>query len=67
MTECPNEHPRRRYVKVAEAASYADCGEWAIRKMLAHGQLTKYRIGPSAGAVRVDLNELDEAMHPEKG
>jgi excisionase family DNA binding protein len=51
---------RRRYAKVADAATYLDVNQATIRTMLADGRLTAYRLGPRV--LRVDLNEVDAAM-----
>ncbi len=57
--------PRRRYVKLAEAAEYLQVTDRTIRQMIADGRLTGYRSGTRL--VRVDLNELDDAMQPFGG
>jgi excisionase family DNA binding protein len=57
--------PRRRYVKVAEAAEYLHVTDRTIRQMIADGRLTAYRSGRRV--VRLDLNEIDAAMKPFGG
>lgn len=57
--------PRRRYVKIAEAADYLQVTDRTIRQMIADGRLTGYRSGTRL--VRIDLNELDAAMQPFGG
>lgn len=57
--------PRRRYVKIAEAADYLQVTDRTIRQMIADGRLTGYRSG--GRLIRVDLNELDAAMKPFGG
>lgn len=57
--------PRRRYVKLAEAAEYLQVTDRTIRQMIADGRLTGYRSGNRL--VRVDLNEIDAAMKPFGG
>jgi excisionase family DNA binding protein len=57
--------PRRRYVKVAEAAEYLQVTDRTIRQMIADGRLTAYRSGTRL--VRLDLNEIDAAMRPFGG
>lgn len=52
---------RRRYASLAESAQYVGCHERTIRRLIAAGTITGYRLGRS---VRIDLNELDEAMTP---
>jgi excisionase family DNA binding protein len=56
---------RRRYVKLSEAAEYLGVTDRTIRQMISDGRLTGYRSGTRL--VRVDLNELDEAMKPFGG
>ena len=56
---------RRRYVKIAEAAAYLQVTDRTIRQMIADGRLTGYRSG--GRLVRLDLNEIDDAMHPFGG
>ncbi len=48
--------PARRYASLAKAAEYADCNERTLRRHIASGELTGYRLGR---VYRVDLNELD--------
>ena len=57
--------PRRRYIKMADAAEYLQVTERTIRQMIADGRLTGYRSGKRL--VRVDLNEIDAAMRPFGG
>lgn len=57
--------PRRRYVKLTEAAEYLQVTDRTIRQMIADGRLTGYRSGNRL--VRVDLNEVDAAMQPFGG
>jgi excisionase family DNA binding protein len=56
---------RRRYVKLAEAAEYLGVTDRTVRQMIADGRLTGYRSG--SRLVRVDLNEVDDAMKPFGG
>jgi excisionase family DNA binding protein len=53
--------PERRYVSLANAAKYADCNERTLRRHIATGDITGYRLGR---VYRVDLNELDEWLKP---
>lgn len=55
----------RKYGKLSEAAEYLGVTERTIRQMIADGRLTGYRSGTRL--VRVDLNEIDEAMRPFGG
>ncbi|WP_375488021.1 excisionase family DNA-binding protein [uncultured Mycobacterium sp.] len=61
----PLTSPRRRYVKVSEAAEYLQVTTRTIRQMLADGRLRGYRSG--GRLVRLDLNEIDAAMQPFGG
>lgn len=60
-----NRAARRRYAKLREAADYLGVTERTIRQMIADGRLIGYRSGQRL--VRVDLNDLDEAMRPFGG
>lgn len=59
------ERRARRYGKISEAAEYLGVTDRTIRQMIADGRLTGYRSGKRL--VRVDLNEIDEAMRPFGG
>ena len=53
----------KRYATLATAADYAGgCDERTLRRYIASGKLTAYRMGPRL--VRVDLNEVDNLMRP---
>lgn len=52
----------RRYVTLAAAAEYLDMTEAGIRKFIAEGRLTGYRVGKRA--IRVDLHEVDALLVP---
>lgn len=54
--------PRRELVSIATAAEYAACNPITIRRRIASGALTGYRMGPRL--LRVDLNELDRLLRP---
>ncbi|KUI14354.1 DNA-binding protein [Mycobacterium sp. GA-1285] len=62
MQNTPN---RRRYGSIADAAEYIGVTPRTIRQMIADGRLTGYRNGPRL--IRVDLNEVDDAMQPFGG
>lgn len=47
----------RRLASISEAAEYAACNPRTIRRRIADGSLSGYRMG--ARLIRVDLNELD--------
>jgi excisionase family DNA binding protein len=44
------------------AAAYADVSTRTLRRYIAHGRLTGYRVGPRL--VKVDLTELDQLARP---
>jgi excisionase family DNA binding protein len=52
----------RRLASIRDAANYAACNPRTIRRRIADGTLTGYRLGQRA--IRVDLNELDSALVP---
>lgn len=52
----------RRYVTMSTAAEYLDMTEAGIRKFIAEGRLTGYRVGTRA--IRVDLREVDDLLVP---
>lgn len=53
---------RRTYITIAEAAEQRDCHPRTIRRRIADGTLTAYRMGPRL--IRIDADELDKLMHP---
>jgi excisionase family DNA binding protein len=61
----PNQASRRRYVTIAEAASYLGVTKRTIHAMICDGRLTAYRNGNRL--IRLDLNEIDSAMQPFGG
>ncbi len=52
----------RRLASVEAAGNYADINARTVRRYIAQGRLTGYRVGPRL--IRVDLNELDDMMCP---
>lgn len=52
----------RRLASISQAAEYAAVNPKTIRRRIASGDLTGYRMG--ARLIRVDLNELDQLMRP---
>ncbi|MDT5187595.1 MAG: hypothetical protein QOI29_5753 [Mycobacterium sp.] len=55
----------RRYITIAEAAEYLQISDRTVRRLIADGELTGYRMGRSRRVIRVDLNEIDdELMRP---
>jgi excisionase family DNA binding protein len=53
--------PERRYASLPKAAEYLGCNERTIRRHIASGDITGYRLGR---VYRVDLNELDAWLTP---
>lgn len=53
---------QRRLASLLAAAEYADVCERTLRRMIARGELTGYRLGKRM--IRVDLDELDAVMRP---
>jgi excisionase family DNA binding protein len=54
--------PERRLVTIADGAEYAACSQKTIRRQIAVGRLTGFRLGTKL--LRVDLNELDALLEP---
>lgn len=54
--------PRRELVSIAMAAEYLGVNPRTIRRRIAEGVLTGYRMGPRL--VRVDLGEVDAMLRP---
>jgi excisionase family DNA binding protein len=57
--------PRRQarpLTGITQAAAYADVCDKTIRRWIADGRLTGYRVGPKL--IKVDLNELDRIIRP---
>ncbi len=50
----------RRMASLGEAAEYASVNARTIRRRIADGTLTGFRLGPRL--LRVDLNEVDEKL-----
>lgn len=53
---------RRRYITIGEAAEYLQISDRTVRRLIADGELTGYRMGRSHRVIRVDLNEIDEQL-----
>lgn len=62
MRRPPTLLPDRRLADLERAAEYAGCAARTIRRRIADGTLTGYRMGPRL--IRVDLNELDAMLQP---
>ena len=54
--------PSKRYAPLSVAAEYASVSPRTLRRRIAAGDLTGYRIGPRL--LRVDLAELDAMLRP---
>ncbi|GAB3758810.1 hypothetical protein GCM10027599_26710 [Yimella radicis] len=54
--------PRRQLATIPDAAEYACVSTKTIRRRIASGDLTGYRMGPRL--LRVDLDELDALLKP---
>ena len=52
----------RRYASLSDAAEYIGVNEKTVRRRIADGTLIGYRLG--GRLLRVDLNELDQALRP---
>ncbi|WP_267616907.1 helix-turn-helix domain-containing protein [Gordonia bronchialis] len=55
----------RRLESLTAAAEYADVSTRTLRRYIAAGRLTAYRVGPRL--IKVDLNDLDEMLQPVGG
>ncbi len=54
--------PSKRVVPITVAAEHVGCHSRTIRRYIAAGRLTGYRMGPRL--IRVDLAELDALLRP---
>lgn len=52
----------RRWADLDAAAAYFNCSTKTVRRMIARGEITGYRVG--SRMVRVDLNDLDALARP---
>ena len=59
----PTAGPRQRYASLDDAAAYLSVSPLTIRRRIADGSLTGYRLGKSR-TIRIDLDELDQMMRP---
>jgi excisionase family DNA binding protein len=46
----------RQSITIAEAADYLQISDRTVRRLIADGELTGYRMGRSRRVIRVDLN-----------
>lgn len=53
----------RRYVSLDDAASYLSVSPLTVRRRIADGSLTGYRLGRSR-TIRIDLDELEQMLRP---
>lgn len=53
----------RRYVSLDEAAEYLSVSPLTVRRRIAAGDLTGYRLGRSR-TIRIDLDELEGMLRP---
>ena len=61
MTRLPKPAPtKRRLESITIAAEYADVSTRTVRRYIASGMLTGYRVGPRL--VKVDLDEVDQKI-----
>lgn len=52
----------RRLASLDEAAEYAGCSKYTIRRRVADGSIRGFRFGPRL--IKVDLNEIDALLRP---
>lgn len=62
MTRSTTPAARRQFGSIAQGAELADVSTRTIRRWIARGLLTGYRVGPRL--VKVDLNEVDQLAQP---
>ena len=58
----PDKTLTRRYASIDAAAAFVGVNPRTIRRRIAAGELTGYRIGKRL--IRVDLNEVDAILRP---
>lgn len=61
----PKNNFQRRLASIAVAAEHCDVSTKTIRRYIAAGRITGYRVGPKL--LKVDLNELDDLLRPVGG
>lgn len=54
--------PRRRWASLTLGADYIGVSEKTVRRLIASGAITGYRVGPRL--LRIDLNEVDALARP---
>lgn len=55
---------KRRYISLPAAAEHVGVSQRTIRRLIASGELTGYRLAGHRRTIRLDLNELEGAMRP---
>ena len=58
----PQGHSPRNRVGLVEGAAYVGVHTRTLRRWIAEGRLTAYRVGPRL--IKVDLTELDRLQQP---
>lgn len=61
-TPVPFSRPPARIASIETAATVAGCSPRTIRRYIADGRLTGFRLGPRM--IRVDLAEVEELLRP---
>jgi excisionase family DNA binding protein len=51
-----------RYISIGEAADQLGVDPLTIRRWIAHGKITAYRVGPKL--IRLDLDEINKLAKP---
>lgn len=54
--------PERQLITIQQAAAHLSCNPKTIRRRIASGDLTGYRLGRRV--IRVDASEVDALLHP---
>jgi excisionase family DNA binding protein len=62
MTNKQNRTPGRRMISLGEAADIIGCHPRTVRRRIAEGQLTGYRMG--SRIIRVDQAEVERLLRP---
>jgi len=55
-----SERPARRYASIKATAEFFDVDQATVRRWIASGMVTGYRVG--VGSVKVDLNEAEDRI-----
>lgn len=62
MTRQKPSEPVRTFISIESAAKRLDCGARTIRRLIASGDLTGYRVGKRL--LRVDAAEVEKLLRP---